>query len=48
MNRPGSALAPTHDAAAEHVNDEGHIDPALPGRDVDEVRNQRLIGALSP
>ena len=48
MNRPGSALAPTHDAAAEHVNDEGHIDPALPGRDVGEVRDPQLIGPISP
>jgi len=44
----GTALAPTHDATAEHVNDEGHIDPALPGRDVGEVRDPQLIGALSP
>ena len=44
----GTALAPTHDAAAEHVNDEGDIDPALPGRDVGEVRDPQLIGAISP
>jgi len=44
----GTALAPTHDATAEHVNDEGHIDPALPGRDVGEVRDPQLIGSLSP
>ena len=35
----GTALAPTHNSAAEHVNDECHIDPTLPGRDVGEVRD---------
>jgi hypothetical protein len=37
-----------HNAAAEHVNDEGDIDPALPGRDVGEVRDPQLIGPISP
>ena len=30
--------SPAHDTPGEHVNDEGHIQPALPGRDVGEVR----------
>ena len=30
----GAADPPARDAAREDVDDEGHIDPALPGRDV--------------
>ena len=29
----GVADPPAHDAAREDINDEGHVQPALPGRD---------------
>ena len=32
-----TAHSPAHDATGEHVDDEGHVQPALPGRDVREV-----------
>ena len=48
MNREGiedevgghrTAHAPADDAPCEHVHDEGHVQPALPGRDIGEVRH---------
>ena len=27
----GAADTPAHDPAGEHINDEGHVQPALPG-----------------
>lgn len=40
----GTAPAPNHDTTAEHVDDKGHIDPALTSRDIGKVRDPRLIG----
>ncbi|EAA20200.1 hypothetical protein, partial [Plasmodium yoelii yoelii] len=37
---------PAHNAPGKHVNHEGHIQPALPGRDVGEVRHPQLIGTI--
>jgi len=42
----GRAHAPTHDAPSVDVDDEGHVQPALPGRDVSEVRDPELVGAI--
>lgn len=42
------ADAPTHDASGKHVDDKGHVQPALPGRDVGEVRDPQLVRALGP
>src|SRR5512135_1933324 len=39
---------PAHDAPGEYVDDEGNIQPALPGGNVGEVRHPQLIGALRP
>ena len=33
----GTADPPAHDAPSKHVDDEGHVQPALPGRDMGEV-----------
>jgi hypothetical protein len=43
-----TAHPPTHDAPCVHVDHEGHIQPALPGRDVGEVRDPELIGPVGP
>ena len=40
-----TALAPTHDAPAEHVHHERHVDQPA-GRDVGEVRDPELVGPL--
>src|SRR5690606_42005212 len=40
------AHPPAHDAPREHVDHEGHIQPALPGRDVCEVAHPQLVWAL--
>jgi len=37
---------PADDAAGEHINDEGHIDEALPSRYVGEVRDPQWIRPL--
>ncbi|MNX85066.1 hypothetical protein D3C86_1168920 [compost metagenome] len=42
----GTADPPTNDAPGEHVDDEGHVQPALPGRDVGEIGNPKLIGSV--
>ena len=41
-----TAHPPADDAPGEHVDDEGHVQPALPGRDVGEVRHPELIRPL--
>lgn len=41
-----AADAPANDASGEHVNDEGHVEPALPGRDVGEIRHPKLVRPL--
>ena len=38
---------PAHDAPGEHINDEGHVQPTLPGRNIGEVRHPQLIGSIS-
>ena len=43
----GTADAPAHDASGKHVDNEGDVQPALPGRDIGEVRDPQLIGTLS-
>jgi len=35
-----------HDAPSEHVDHEGHVQPALPGGHVCEVRDPQLVGPL--
>ena len=42
------ADAPAYDAPGEHVDDEGHVNPALPGRDIGEVRHPQLVRTLGP
>ena len=37
---------PADDAPGEHVDHEGHVQPALPGRDVGEVRDPELVGSI--
>lgn len=32
-----SACPPTDDTAGEGINDEGHVNEALPGRDIGEI-----------
>ncbi len=39
----GSAYAPAHDAPGVHVDHEGHVQPALPSRNVGEVRDPQLV-----
>jgi hypothetical protein len=34
---------PAHDAVREHVDHEGHVDEAYPGRDIHEVRHPELV-----
>ena len=41
-----TAYAPAHNAPGEDVDDEGHVQPALPGRDVGKVRDPQLIGPI--
>ena len=41
-----TADPPAHDAPGEHVDDEGHIQPALPGRDIGEVRDPELVRTI--
>ena len=42
----GTAHPPTHNAPGVHVDDKGHVQPALPGRDIGEVRDPELIGPI--
>ena len=44
----GGRHLPADDAPGKHVDDEGDVGKALPGRDVGEVRDPQLIGAISP
>ena len=37
---------PADDAPGKHIDHEGHIQPALPGRDVGEVRDPELVGPI--
>ena len=39
----GARHPPAHDAASEGVEDEGHIDEALPRRDIGEIRDPQGI-----
>jgi hypothetical protein len=39
---------PAHDTTGEHVDDEGHVQPALPGRDIREVAGPQLVRPLGP
>ena len=39
----GTAHAPTYDTSGKYVNDEGHVQPALPSRNMGKVRNPLLI-----
>jgi hypothetical protein len=40
------AHASAHDAPRVHVDHEGHVQPALPGADVGEVRDPELVGPI--
>ena len=42
----GAADPPAHNAPGIHVDHERHVQPALPGRDVGEVRHPKLVGAI--
>jgi hypothetical protein len=41
-----AADAPAHDGPRVHVDHEGHVDEALPGRHIGEVRDPQLIRPL--
>ena len=41
-----SGQLPAHDAAAEHVDDEGGVDPAGEGAAVGDVRDPQLVGCV--
>lgn len=41
-----TAHPPAHDAPGKHVHHEGYVEPALPSRDVREVRDSELTGTL--
>jgi hypothetical protein len=43
-----TAHPPAHDTTGEHVDDEGHVQPALPGRYVREVDDPQLVWPLGP
>jgi len=48
MNFAGPTTdAPAHDASGKNVNDKSHVLPALPGRDIGEVRDPQLIWPFS-
>ena len=38
-----AAHPPSHDAPGVHVNDKDHVQPALPGRNVGEIRDPELV-----
>jgi len=42
------AHAPADDAPGKDIDHEGHVQPALPGRDIGEVRNLQLVRSLGP
>src|SRR3546814_12562576 len=42
----GTADTPAHNPAGKYVNDEGHIQPALPGRYIGTIRHPQLIGTV--
>jgi len=42
----GAADAPAHNAQGKHIDDGDHVWPALPDRNVGEVRDPQLIGVL--
>ena len=42
----GLADAPPHDASSVDIDHEGHVQPALPGRDIGEVRHPELVRAV--
>ena len=42
----GVADPPAHNAPGVHVDHEGHVQPALPGRDIGEVRHPELVRAV--
>ncbi|GCE91961.1 hypothetical protein MSKU15_3562 [Komagataeibacter diospyri] len=44
----GGRDLPAHDPAGEHINDKRHIDHAIPGLDIGEVRDPELVGSLGP
>ena len=43
----GTADAPSDDVTGEHIDDEGNVHEALPGRDIREVADPELIWVLS-
>src|SRR3546814_3708230 len=42
----GTADAPADNPAGKYINDEGHIQPALPSRYIGKIRHPQLIGAV--
>jgi hypothetical protein len=40
--------APTDNPPGEHVDHEGHIEPALPRRDIGEIKNPELVWPVCP
>src|SRR5690606_6147138 len=48
FGRHGLAHAPADDAPGIDVDDEGHVQPALPGRDVREIRDPELVRTVGP
>lgn len=42
-----TALTPVDEASMEHIDIEGHVDSALPSRDLGEVRYPELNGPLA-
>lgn len=40
------ADSPARDAPGIHIDDEGHLQPALPSRDIREVADPQLVGPL--
>ena len=42
----GAAHSPTHNAPGVYVDDEGDVQPALPGRYISEIADPRLIRSL--
>ncbi len=41
----GAADPPAYDVSGKHVDDEGDIDEALPGRHIGEIADQEAVGA---
>ena len=48
VRRHASTHSPANDAPGEHVDHEGHIQPALPGRNTGEIRNPELVRPIRP